>query len=175
MMPESPWIMTSLTSCGVLATRAILEDCPDSTRARTHSAPVRVLPKPRPARSIQMRHRSSDGSWFFLAHNGQWNFTSDATCSGRSASISSKAVCLPGCETVCKSLMIESGECLLTVVISIEVLSGWYLHAGLSPESLLCDCFSEEGGPDSGVFLADFGSGLFPDGFPHRVVYPATC
>ncbi len=78
-MPESPCIMMSLTSCGVLATRAILEESPDSTRARTHSAPVLVLPKPRPASSSQICHASLEGIWFSLAQSGQKYLTSVAT------------------------------------------------------------------------------------------------
>ena len=70
-MPESPCIMMSLTSCGVLATRAILEESPDSTRARTHSAPVLVLPKPRPASSSQICHGSSGSICPGLAQSGQ--------------------------------------------------------------------------------------------------------
>ena len=107
-MPESPWIIMSRTSCGVLATRAILRDAPDSTRARTHSAPVRVLPKPRPARSSQMRQGSSDGIWLSLAQRGQWNLTLDATCSVRSDSIWSNTSCLCRSEILLSFRMIES-------------------------------------------------------------------
>ena len=51
-MPDGPSTMTSRVSAAVGPTRAMRRR-PASTCALTHSAPLRVLPKPRPARSIQ--------------------------------------------------------------------------------------------------------------------------
>ena len=48
-MPLSPSTITSRASAAVGATRAMRRAAPLTARARTNSAPVRVLPKPRPA------------------------------------------------------------------------------------------------------------------------------
>ena len=68
--PESPSIITSRTSAGVLATSAMRPDVPDSTRERTHSAPVRVLPNPRPAMSSQTDQSPGGAIWLSRAQRG---------------------------------------------------------------------------------------------------------
>src|SRR5262249_22004704 len=61
-MPVTPSTMTSRVSAAVSATSAILRAWPPvsgvlpQTFDRTHSAPVRVLPHPRPARMSQVTH-----------------------------------------------------------------------------------------------------------------------
>src|SRR5262249_4916290 len=60
--PLSPSTMTLLASSAVGATSAIRRATPETTEARTNSAPVRVLPKPRPARSSQTRQSPGGGN-----------------------------------------------------------------------------------------------------------------
>jgi len=60
-MPDSPSTMTSRASAAVGATRAIRLHWPVSILCRTHSAPVRVLPNPRPARISQTNHSQPGG------------------------------------------------------------------------------------------------------------------
>ena len=77
-MPDSPSIMTDWASSRVRATRAMRRAAPSSTCARTHSAPVRVFPKPRPARIIQVSQSPGGGNWDSLAWRGQAYFNSMA-------------------------------------------------------------------------------------------------
>ena len=71
MMPLSPSTMTSRVSAAVGASNAILPQRPCSIWLRTHSAPVRVLPNPRPAKSIQMRQSPAGSSCSGRAQNVQ--------------------------------------------------------------------------------------------------------
>ena len=63
--------MTSRASAAVGATRAMRRTLLDSAWARTHSAPVRVLPQPRPARTSQTSQSPSGGTWEGRAQVGQ--------------------------------------------------------------------------------------------------------
>src|SRR6516165_10681925 len=60
--PLSPSTMTSRASAAVAATSATRRWPWWLTRSWTYSAPVRVLPKPRPASSSQVRHSPGGGS-----------------------------------------------------------------------------------------------------------------
>ena len=60
--PLAPSTMTARASAAVGPTSAMRRALPASTCARTYSAPVRVLPKPRPASSSQTR-QSPDGGF----------------------------------------------------------------------------------------------------------------
>ena len=68
MMPDGPNTITSRASSSVSPTRATRElvpgspGLPPSTCARTHSAPARVLPAPRPPRMTQVVQSPSGGS-----------------------------------------------------------------------------------------------------------------
>lgn len=70
-MPDSPSTITSRTSAAVGATKAIRRLRPDSTSALTHSTPVLVLPKPRPASNSQVRQSVAGGIWFGRAQKNQ--------------------------------------------------------------------------------------------------------
>ncbi len=71
-MPLSPSTMTSRASLASSATSAIRATAPLSACSLTHSEPVRVLPKPRPAKIPQVVHHSPAGSvWFWRAQNLQ--------------------------------------------------------------------------------------------------------
>ena len=54
---------------------------PEATMARTHSAPVRLLPQPRPARMSQVRQSPGGGSWSGRAQIDQSRRTNSATAS----------------------------------------------------------------------------------------------
>src|SRR6516162_8040445 len=60
-MPDAPSTITLRASAAVGPTRAIRRR-PALTSARTHSAPLRVLPKPRPAISSHIRQDPAGGS-----------------------------------------------------------------------------------------------------------------
>src|SRR5215469_2592730 len=62
--------MTSRASAAVGATSATLSAAPANTRLNTNSAPVRVLPQPRPARISQIAQGSGGANWFGLAVAG---------------------------------------------------------------------------------------------------------
>ena len=66
--PDSPSIMMSRMSSDVGPAMMSRLPCPDSTRSRTHSAPVLVLPNPRPARMSHSTHAQAGGSCCSLAH-----------------------------------------------------------------------------------------------------------
>src|SRR5215470_4154923 len=66
-MPLSPSTMMSRASAAVGATNATLLAAPADTRLKTNSAPVRVLPQPRPARISQIAQAPGGGSWLGLA------------------------------------------------------------------------------------------------------------
>jgi catechol 2,3-dioxygenase-like lactoylglutathione lyase family enzyme len=71
-------------STAVAATRAILLACPDAVCWHTHSAKVRVFPKPRPASNNQICHRSpGGGSWFDRAIAGQQFSSASASCAAK--------------------------------------------------------------------------------------------
>ena len=83
-MPLSPSTITLRASAAVGATSAMRRAVAPSTRARTSSAPVRVLPKPRPASSSQTRQSPAGGSWLGRAQNGQ-SYSSASASAGLSA------------------------------------------------------------------------------------------
>jgi hypothetical protein len=62
-IPLSPSTMIAATSSRLPPTSAIRAPGFARARASTHSAPVRVLPKPRPARISQLRHSPGGASW----------------------------------------------------------------------------------------------------------------
>src|SRR5262245_103322 len=69
--PLGPVPIMSRVSAAVSLTRAIRLACPCSTSSRTHSAPVLVLPHPRPERmSHVVQSCPVGGLWFGLAHIG---------------------------------------------------------------------------------------------------------
>jgi hypothetical protein len=71
-MPLSPSTKTSRASAAVAVTRAILLARPDAVSWHTHSAKVRVFPKPLPASNNQICHQSpGGGSWLGRAIAGQ--------------------------------------------------------------------------------------------------------
>jgi hypothetical protein len=70
-MPLSPSTITFLASAAVGATRASRRAVRAVARTRISSAPVRVLPNPRPARSSHTRQSPSGGSWLGRAQNAQ--------------------------------------------------------------------------------------------------------
>jgi hypothetical protein len=60
--PLSPSTITLRTSVKLAPTSAIRAAPSARATSRTHSAPARVLPKPRPAQISQVRHASCGGS-----------------------------------------------------------------------------------------------------------------
>src|SRR5262245_30464780 len=66
--PLGPSIITSRTSCSVGPMRATRLTPRRSTRSRTHSAPARVFPAPRPPIISHTRQSPSGGSWLGRAH-----------------------------------------------------------------------------------------------------------
>src|SRR5690242_18894787 len=81
--------MTSRTAAAVGPTSAIRFARLSSAWMRTHSAPVRVLPKPRPASSSQMRQSPAGVIWVGRPQKRQSNARAAASASGRAASTSS--------------------------------------------------------------------------------------
>ena len=79
--PDSPSIMTSRTSAAVAPTRAICFAVPLFTCSRTNSAPVRVLPNPRPARISHVRQLPSGVDCFGRRHRRQ-SYSTSRCCSG---------------------------------------------------------------------------------------------
>src|SRR4051812_44614546 len=73
-MPLSPSIIVLRTSLYVSPTIAIRQPGLSSAISLTHSAPQRVLPKPRPARMSHVVHSPVGGSWLGLAQNFQLYF-----------------------------------------------------------------------------------------------------
>src|SRR6516162_11844287 len=63
-MPDSPSTTTSRQSDAVAATIAIRLASPEVAHALAISLNVRVLPKPRPARSSHIAQSPGGGSWF---------------------------------------------------------------------------------------------------------------
>src|SRR5689334_14281239 len=87
-MPLSPSTKTSRASAAVAVTRAILPACPDAVWWHTHSANVRVFPKPRPASNNQICHQSpGGGSWFGRAIAGQEFSRASASCAAKELAI----------------------------------------------------------------------------------------
>lgn len=70
-MPLSPSTITARASVSEADTSAIRAAGCEVAMCRTHSAPARVLPKPRPAQISQIRHSPSGGSCSGRAHIGQ--------------------------------------------------------------------------------------------------------
>ena len=66
-MPDSPSAQVSLASANVLATIAQRVAGLVIALYASHSAPVRVLPHPRPERISQVCQLVLGGSWFALA------------------------------------------------------------------------------------------------------------
>ena len=83
MMPDSPSIMTDCASSRARATRAMRVARLFSTWVRTHSAPVRVFPNPRPARMSQVSQSPSGGSWESRAWSDQSYVSLAISHSGR--------------------------------------------------------------------------------------------
>jgi len=69
--PLSPSTITARASASEAETSAMRASGFASAIIRTHSAPERVLPKPRPAMIIQMRQSPGGGSCWGRAVNGQ--------------------------------------------------------------------------------------------------------
>ena len=91
-MPLSPSIITLRTSASDAPTSAILACGSLRADSRTHSAPARVLPKPRPAQTSHVCQSPAGGSCSGRAHSGQWkamarasSCVSDAYQSNRAA------------------------------------------------------------------------------------------
>src|ERR1700730_12530217 len=80
-MPDSPSTITSRASAAVGATNAKRRR-PALTSDLIHSAPHRVLPKPRPASSIHTRHDPAGGSWLGRAQNPSQSWGSLRSRSG---------------------------------------------------------------------------------------------
>jgi len=70
-MPLSPSTITARASRIELATSAMRAEPSDKAMRRTHSAPARVLPKPRPAITSQVRQSPGGGICSARAQNGQ--------------------------------------------------------------------------------------------------------
>jgi hypothetical protein len=90
MMPLSPSTMTSRTSAAVGPTSAI-RFLPLAISWRTHSAPVRVLPKPRPASRSHVRQSPRGASWRGLAQKDQSNSSCTSSSSLRSRRIAARS------------------------------------------------------------------------------------
>src|SRR5690348_17870875 len=86
-MPLSPSTRTSRASAAVAVTRAILPACPDAAWWHTHSAKVRVFPKPRPASNNQICQSPGGGSWFGRAIAGQEFSRASASCAAKELAI----------------------------------------------------------------------------------------
>jgi hypothetical protein len=69
-IPLSPSTITSRRSSDVGATK-LTREYPCRFQIRTVSAPVRVLPYPRPARISQTAHSPRGSVWFGRAQEGQ--------------------------------------------------------------------------------------------------------
>src|SRR5690606_2855847 len=69
-MTSRAWSIVSPTSATRRARPGSAARAP-STWARTHSAPARVLPAPRPPMTTQVRHAPSGGSWCGSAQNSK--------------------------------------------------------------------------------------------------------
>ena len=63
MMPDWPSTMTWRASSNVAPISPISQPAFLRAMVRIHSAPVRVLPNPRPAINSQHRHAPVGGSW----------------------------------------------------------------------------------------------------------------
>ena len=75
-MPEGPVTITSRTSAAVLPTKAMCLAFPELTRSRIYSAPVLVLPYPRPARISHIRQSVSGMRWSGRAQKFQSHLSS---------------------------------------------------------------------------------------------------
>ena len=65
--PEAPSTITSRASCSVGAISAMRRAPRHSAARRTHSAPARVLPAPRPPKNNQTRQSPVGGLWALFA------------------------------------------------------------------------------------------------------------
>jgi hypothetical protein len=86
-MPLCPSTKTACASAAVAVTRAILPVWPDAACWHTHSAKVRVLPKPRPASSNQICQLPGGGNWFGRAIAGQEASSASASCAAKELAI----------------------------------------------------------------------------------------
>ena len=69
--PDSPSMTVSRMSAAVRPTSAIRRACPLQTRSWTHSTPLLVFPKPRPATIAHTCQSPGGGSCSALAQAGQ--------------------------------------------------------------------------------------------------------
>src|SRR5947207_15883636 len=86
-MPLWPSTRTSRASAAVAATTAILPAFPDAACWHTHSANVRVFPKPRPASSSQTCQSPGGGNWFGREIAGQEASSASASCAAKESAI----------------------------------------------------------------------------------------
>jgi len=89
--PLSPLIITSRASAAVSATSAIRHPGYLCASSRTHSEPIRVLPKPRPARTTQVFHIPGGAFWLGRAQKSQFHRSSAFSLSDKEESISSRS------------------------------------------------------------------------------------
>ena len=83
IIPDSPSTIMSRASAAVGAINATRLRSPLSTCERTHSAPVLVLPNPRPVRIIQIAQSPAGGNCLGRAQNDQSNNSAPASASDR--------------------------------------------------------------------------------------------
>src|SRR5215467_6187940 len=107
-MPLCPSTKTSRASAAVAATSAIRRACPEAACWHTHSAKVRVLPKPRPASSSQTCQSPGGGSWFGRAIAGQDTASASASCVAKEL-------------VICGSLIATIRKCRQQTALGIEV------------------------------------------------------
>lgn len=69
-IPDSPSTIVPRTSPSVRPIKA-MRTRPSRATSRTHSAPTRVLPQPRPQRASHSRQSPGGASWSSRAQNGQ--------------------------------------------------------------------------------------------------------
>src|SRR6516162_3432534 len=92
-MPLSPSTKTSRASAAVAATSAILLTYPDAACSHTHSAKVRVFPKPQPASNSQICHQSpGGGSWFGRATAAQQFSSASTSCAAKKLAIDRSSI-----------------------------------------------------------------------------------
>ena len=90
-MPDAPSTITWRTSSIVSPTSPMWRPLLDRARLLIHCAPVRVLPKPRPAINSQTRQSPAGGNCLSRAHNGQ-SCIKNSICVAVSPAIRSRRV-----------------------------------------------------------------------------------
>ena len=128
--PETPSIITSRTSCSLPPTSA-MRCLGEAASARTHSAPARVLPAPRPPMMSQVTHgaplgASSGGFWWPCANTGQ--SASSASRSFR-LSVVTNAAALRGDKSVnfsrkCETEFVDVGRAVIGRGLLVLALQG---------------------------------------------------